>query len=235
MSIQLSSYLKAVFTNMIFYERSRKTCSKRKPLSLAAFHANQTKTANPIFCHNLSRQLRQALAPHVSMLHQRSVQQHFTEVLQKWISGANPAALHPGHNLPYINGFDFNEDTSINDRWKVRFKVEPVGENLFQLHIPSFVPWDTITAPAQTTRIVCNITAASCNIRQPAELGCIHYSFVIPYDNHTLPARVIPLSIPSAEGYICITTIGLQYQLKNGKTYNRPAYMPCSVIDARYR
>jgi hypothetical protein len=235
MSIQLSSYLKAVFTNMIFYERSRKTCTKRKPLSLANFHANQTKTANPIYCHNLSKHLRQALGPHVSMLHQRSVQQDFTDVLRKWISGTDPTSINPAHNLPHISGFDFNEDSSISDRWRVRFKVEPVAKNLLQLHIPSFVPWDVIAAPAQTTRIVCNITAASCNILQPAEQGCIHYSFVIPYDNHLLPARVIPLSIPSADGYLCITTVGLQYELKNGRTYNRPAYMPCSVIDARYR
>jgi hypothetical protein len=235
MSIQLSSYLKAVFTNMIFYERPRKTCKKRPPISLEKFHANNTNTGDPIFCNKLSKSIRQSLAPHVSMLHQKSVQQQFTDCLQKWISGKNPASLNAANNLPYINGFDFNEDSSINERWKVRFKVEPVAENLLQLHIPAFVPWDTIAAPAQTTQIVCSITAASCNILQPVEQGCSHYSFIIPYDNHPLPARVIPLSIPSADGYLCITTMSLQYELKNGKTYSRRAYMPCSVIDARLR
>lgn len=235
MSIQLSSYLKAVFTNMIFYERPRKTCKKRKPISLEKFHAHHTITASPVFCNKLSKNMQHALAPHVSMLQQKSVQQQFTDCLQKWISGKQPAALRAANNLPYIHGFDFNEDSSITERWKVRFKVEPVAENLLQLHIPAFVPWDTIAAPSQTSQIVCSITAASCNILQPAEQGCSHYSFIIPYDNHQLPARVIPLSIPSADGYLCITTMALHYQLTNGKTYNRPAYMPCSVIDARLR
>ena len=235
MSIQMSSYLRSVLTSMIFYERPRKTYSKNKTTPVQHSAVNSTTGNNPVFCNKLSKSLRMALLPHISLLQNKSVQQHFTDCLQKWLSGKNPVTLDAANNLPFIQGFDFNEDSSITETWKIRFKVVPVSENLMELHIPAFVPWDTITAPAQTTQIVCSITAAACNLMQPVELGSSHFSFIIPYDNHILPPRVIPLTIPASDGCICITTVGLQYELKNGKTYTRPAYMPCSVIDARYK
>jgi hypothetical protein len=221
--------------NMIFYERPRKTYSKNKTLTLNHSAAKSTTSSLPGFCNKISKSLRLALQPHVSLLQHKSVQQHFTHSLHKWLMGKNPASLDASSNLPHIQGFNFNEDSSITETWKIRFKVVSVSENLLELHIPAFVPWDTITAPAQTMQIVCSITTASCNVMQPVELGSSHYSFIIPYDNHPLPARVIPLTIPASGGCLSITTVGLQYGLKNGKTYTRPSYMPCSVIDARYR
>lgn len=234
MSIQLSSYLRSVLTSMIFYERPRKTCTKNKTLPVN-ISANGTKNNNPVLCNKLSKSLRQALQPHVSLLQHKSVQQHFNGCLDKWLTGKNPTSIDAASNLPHIQGFDFNENSSVTETWKIHFKVVPVSENLLELHIPAFVPWDTITAPAQTRQIICSITAAACNVMQPVELGSSHYSFIIPYDNHQLPARVIPLTIPASDGCICITTVGLQYELKNGKTYSRTSYMPCSIIDARYK
>lgn len=234
MSIQMSTYFKSVLTHMIFYERPRKKNNKLR--SVPPNYAGESSTQHTsLVCNNLSKSLRTALQPHVSLLQQKSVQEHFSECLNKWLAGKHPASLNAASQLPFIQGFDFNEVSSITETWKIRFKVVPVSGNLLELHIPAFVPWDTITAPAQTTQVVCSVTTAACNLQQPAELGCSHYSFIIPYDNHTLPARVIPLTIPSSHGSICITTVGLQYELKNGKTYNRPAYMPCTVVDARYR
>ena len=236
MSIQMSSYLKSVLTNMIFYERQRKPC--RRPQSTGLNHhagANRNVTMNPNFCNKFSKSLKSALQPHISLLQQRSVQQQFAACLQKWAAENAPSNMLAANNLPHIHGFDFNEDSSISERWKIKFKVEPVTEHLLELHIPAFVPWDSITAPINTTQIVCSVTAASCKIANPMEQGCSYHSFIIPYDNAPLPARMIPLSIPASDGYLCITTVGLQYELKNGKTYTRPAYTPCSVIDARYR
>jgi hypothetical protein len=221
--------------NMVFYERPRKAYHKHKTNTENQSGVSGTKSLNPGFCNKISKSLRLALQPHVNLLQQKSVQEHFTDCLHKWLTGKNPASLDASSNLPHIQGFDFNEDSSLKETWKIRFKVVPVTENLLELHIPAFVPWDTITAPAQTTQIVCSITTASCNVMQPVELGSSHYSFIIPYDNHPLPARVIPLTIPASNGCLCITTVGLQYSLKNGKMYTRSSNMPCSVIDARYR
>lgn len=219
---------------MIFYERQRKPCRRSKVVTINAISRNSI-TASPGFCNKLSKSLRNTLQPYIRFLQQRRVQQEFSACLQKWVSSNNSSGLRPASQLPFIHGFDFNEDSSVGDRWKIKFKVEPVATNLLELHIPAFIPWDTIAAPVHTRQILCSITAASCNILNPIEQGCSYYSFIIPYDNAPVPARIIPLSIPASEGYLSITTVGLQYELKNGKTYTRPAYTPCSIIDARYR
>jgi hypothetical protein len=43
-------------------------------------------------------------------------------------------------NVPYLVDFQFNEATTLQERWKVALTVNPQIPGILQLHIPAFIP-----------------------------------------------------------------------------------------------
>jgi hypothetical protein len=235
MSLQMKTYLRGVFHNIIFYERKGKSFAKAKASKVNRSVATKIRSTNLGFCSTLTKALRLGLVPHVDLLSSKTVQNRFNGCFIKWLGLQDPALKPAATQLPFINGFNFNEAAGIAERWKLSFAVMPVSDHLLELHIPAFVPTQLITAPAHTQQIICSISAASTAFLAPQQEAGSHAQWIIPYTNELMAARIIPLALPVAAGYLCITTMRLQYELSNGKSCNKPAFMPCSVIDARYR
>jgi hypothetical protein len=154
--------------------------------------------------------------------------------IAKWLQLDDPATIPPADQLPFINDFQFNAGTAVAERWKLPLTVTQPLAGLIQVHIPAFVPTAVIKALAHTTVVECIITAASCLLTDGTVLGSSTKQFSVSYTDSLVNAQVISLEVPTNNKALVITACRLQYQLTGTEYCSNPAFMPASVIDARY-
>ena len=100
--------------------------------------------------------------------------------------------------------------------------------------VPAFVPTQSIAAPAHTVLIECTITTGGSLLMDDAPTGNHTVTITIPYNNIPVDEQVITLPVPCPAGTLLVTAVALRYQLVDGSYCNKPAFLPASVIDARY-
>lgn len=114
-----------------------------------------------------------------------------------------------------MSSFSFNENTSVAERFKLSFTVTQPVANLVQLHIPAFIPTAVISAPAYTTSVELNITAASCWLTDALALGRFTVTLSIPYDDRMVDAQVLSFPVSTEAGALIVTAASLSYELTN--------------------
>lgn len=162
------------------------------------------------------------------------MQRHFTGAINKWLGTCNVNAITPQQDLGYIQGFAFNEASSIAALCKVPFTITQLNDGLLRLQLPAFVPALAILAPEGTANIRCAVTAASWNWNNPNLQNSARTSFQIPFNNGLFPAQDIQLAIPASPGCLLVTIVSIEFYNAAGERDNRNRYLPCSVVDARY-
>ena len=92
-------------------------------------------------------------------------------------------------------------------------------------------------APAGTVSVNCVITVAGCLLAGGDATGNATHRFTIPYNDVEIPAQVFHFPVPMPQGSLVITAARLEYSfIKNGMVTvdSNPAFMPASVLNARY-
>jgi hypothetical protein len=158
----------------------------------------------------------------------------FSGAIAQWLGLSDPVSLPVSNAIPFIDHFQFNDSTSIAERWKLPLTVMQPSANLVEVNIPAFVPATAIAAPAHTSMVECTITAAACLLADGTALGSFTQTISIPYNDTLINAQTLSLPVPTNSGAIVVTAACLQYYLTNGQYNSNPAFMPASVIDARY-
>jgi hypothetical protein len=102
------------------------------------------------------------------------------------------------------------------------------------VHIPAFVPATNISAPAHTQSVALTVTAASCKLKNGEALNSFTSKINIPYNDVLINEQVLSLPVATDAGAIVITAMSLIYILSNQQKTSNIAFMPSSVIDARY-
>jgi hypothetical protein len=164
----------------------------------------------------------------------RVMQTRFAGAIARWLQLSNLGDLIPASNLPFVNGFNFNDKTGMAERCKIPITVTQPSANLIEVQVPAFVPIANINAPANTTMIEFTITAASCMPKDGTALGSFTSTIHIPYNDVLVNEQVLPLPIPTYKGALVITAASLSYLLADGKRNESTAFMPSTVMDARY-
>ena len=196
--------------------------------------ATKLRSKNFGVASSAAKTLRHLLLPVLPFPKDRTMQNKFAGVLSQWLKLCDAATILPINAIPFVNGFSFNENTSIPERCKLAFTVTQPAANLLQMDIPAFVPASVISAPARTTMIQLSITAASCKLIDASALGSYNITVSIPYDDVLIDAQSLSFPISTEAGSLIVTAASLSYELANDQKEIRPAFMPSSVIDARY-
>ena len=174
------------------------------------------------------------LQPVLPFPRDRIMQVKFSGAIAQWLSSGNAAMLPPTDAVPFVEAFQFNKDTSIAERWKLRLIVEQPDAHLIAVQIPAFVPTQCIAAPAHTKMIECTITTAGCLLKDASPTSSDTVTIAIPYNNIPVNEQVITLPVLSPAGTLLVTAVALRYRLADGGYCSKPAFLPASVIDARY-
>jgi len=234
MALQSAAFLSGKIDNVVFYKRSGTYIARAVAAEVKQSAATKQRSKNFGVAASAGKTLRQLLLPVLPYPKDKRMQSKFSGVISQWLKLSNLSAIPPINTIPFVNGFSFNENTAVAERWRLPFTVTQPAANLLQVHIPAFVPTTAISAPAYTATVELSITAASCRLTDASAIGSFTVTVSIPFDDTMVDARVLSFPVSTEQGALIVTAASLNYELTNGQKDIRPAFMPSSVIDARY-
>jgi hypothetical protein len=204
------------------------------PLEVKQTAATKNRSRNFGIASASGSTLRELLLPALPFPKDRNMQNRFSGAIAKWLALSDVKDLQPEDNIPYIQDFNFNAQTSIAERWRVAISVTQSGDGQIAVHIPAFVPAKDIIAPAHTTMVVCTIATASCRLKDGTEKGNFEVTMEIPYNEDMINDQTLSFPVDTSNGSLVITAASFRYMLAGGKLNENISFMPSSVIDARY-
>ena len=234
MALQLKTFIRGRINNVVFLERAGTYMARSLPDKVNLSAATKVCNGNFGMASTCGKNLRGLLQPVLPNPKDRIMQVKFSGAIAEWLGSGNTALLPPTNAVPFVQEYSFNKETSIAERWKLRLTVEQPEANVIALQVPAFVPTQCITAPAHTVMIECTITTAGSLLRDDSPTGSHTVTITIPYNNTPVDAQVITLPVSSPAGTLLVTAVALRYRLANGGYCSKPAFLPASVIDARY-
>jgi hypothetical protein len=223
--------------NVIYYQLNGGYYTRMAPGSIKQTAATKIRSSNFAIAAGANRVLRSLLLPVIPFPKDKKMQNRFGGAIMKWLQLQTPEQLEPASSLPYLHDFQFNEVTSIQERWKVSLTVNKQAGDVLQLHIPAFIPKEKIAAPAWTNRVECIIAAASCDLKNSVGNGNSLHAITIPYNDTPLPVQNIELPVPMPAGSLVVVAVSLTYFVsKKSKQVatDNIAFMPAGIVAAMY-
>lgn len=234
MALQTAAYLSGKIDNVVFYKRAGTYIARSVPLEIKQTAATKIRSRNFGTAASIGRILRSLLIPSLPFPKDKRMQSKFSGAFAQWFKLSDLQSLQPANPIPFVGDFDFNDSTSVAERWKLPLAVTQPSANLMEVYIPAFIPSAVITAPAYTDRIECVITVASCRLVTAEAMGSATVTISIPYNDVLVEAQNLSLPVPVEPGCVVITVASISYWLNDQQKDLRPAFLPSSVIDARY-
>lgn len=234
MALQMETYLSGRINNVVFFKRAGTYMARSLPAKVKLSAATKVCSGNFGIASACGKGLRRMLQPILPFAKDRRMQIQFSGAIAKWLGASVVAALPPTSAVPFVNQFQFNTSTSIAERWKVILAVDHAVADSTTIHIPAFVPTAGIAAPTHTVQVECTITVAGWLLADAAATGSDTANLIFPYNNTPVNAQSITMQVASPTGAIVITAVALRYQLAEGVYCSKPAFLPASVIDARF-
>jgi hypothetical protein len=234
MARQMSNFIIGKLDGIIYYRGSKKFLARKMPDIVKQSRATKIRGRNFGISSATGAVLRRLLLPSLTLPKAYRMAGRFSGAIAKWLKLSSLKDLEPTSFLPFVNQFNFNEKSSITEKWGISLTVSQPSPNLLEVHIPAFVPAKHISAPARTVMVECVITAASCRLKDVKPLGNFTARIQIPYNNIAIKKQVLSLPISTTKGALVITAASFMYVLGGRKLNENIAFMPSSVIDARY-
>lgn len=222
--------------NLIYYELNGGYYVRAAPSKVRQTKATQIRSGNFSVAARSGKVLRSLLQPAIPFPKNKTMQNLFGGAIMKWLQLQTPDQLEPAIKLPYLQDFQFNEATSLHDRWKVPLTVTKEA-GVLQLPIPAFIPTEKMAAPAWTKTVECTVAAASCSLKGGIPDGNSLHAFTILYNDTEMAAQIIPLPIAMPRGSLVVVAVSLTYFVtKKGKptATGNVAFMPSGVVAAMY-
>ena len=222
--------------NIIFYKRGDNYYARSVPVKVKQTKA--TKKCSTLFgkASAAGKCLRQQLLPCLPFPRDVNMQVKLVSAISAWLRSGNDPP-QPGDEVPFVNNFQFTEGSSVRERWKVALQVTKVDEGGLRLTIPSFVPAASMSAPAGTVAVKCNIAATACNVENGITVSGFATSLQFDWNDKEVPEHVVSLPLSVSPGNLVVTAVYLEYfSVKNGlmQKIAKKAFMPAGVVSAMY-
>ncbi len=234
MGRQTNIKLSTTAANIIYYQRGNEFYIRTKPQHIRQTGA--TKQCGRLFglAARLEKAYRYQLAPAIPFIAEGTMQKRFRTFFYQWLRAKAGGSDMPADERGLTNGFEFNTDCLLSDRFKAPITVTTVNEEQIVLTIPSFQPKQSIAAPAHTQSVVITIAAASCSLADIGRQANYSKQLTIPYNDEVQPPQQIILPIPVFSESPVLVVLRLEYIMnKNGGgrecVLNRK-WLPAAII-----
>lgn len=216
--------------NLIFYKWKEIPCIRTKPTRVQQTTATiQQSKLFGIASHN-SAVLRRLLKPVLPNAGDKPMMRRFEQAIVQWLRTDAVTNNAPQTNLPFITGFEFNEDSPLHNRLKQTVSVDVSATNNLVVHIPALQPEQDIIAPANTTAVVFTISAACCTLLSDEIADVATKEMAIAYNAIALPAQQVELPITADAGTLTVVLLALHYVVNSNITYTTK-WLPAGIVD----
>jgi hypothetical protein len=234
MAVQSAIFVRGKIGNLVGVERKGKYYLKAHQPDIAQTTPTKKRSSNLAVASNFCKYLRPLLRPILPFKETQQMQGKFLGAFLKWFKITDPAALLPVDRIPFVSEFNYNPLTSVAERWKLSLTIILKSSTELELNIPAFIPTKAFSAPAHTISVDCTILVASCMMADPTKQTTDLKKITIPFSNAPVQKQSLNFLVAAAPGTVVVTGVVLNYRLANGEMNQKPAFMPVSVIDARY-
>lgn len=236
MPSQINLQITGRIQNLIHYKRGDKYYVRTAPFKVKQTKATKKRATEFGKASRAGRNLRRQLLPVIPFPADNKMQTRLVSALFQWLRSAYDP-VKPSNIVPFVNNFQFTEGYGITERWRVALQVMNPEVGKLELKIGAFVPVKSISAPAGTVSVKCNIAVAGCDVESGVPTGGISTSIVYPYNESEMPEQIVSLGVTTPAGALVVMAISFEYHfLKNEhltKTQNK-AFMPSGVVSAMY-
>ncbi len=240
MGSQKNIILRGRFDNVVYYALRGKGYMRSTPEFVNRTDASIASGFDFGKASKTCKTLRTLLAPINPCKTDKRVMHRLTGAINQFVCWMNKTVVVTNttlNQLPYINGFQFNEQSNLSDIAIIKPKVELVAKDLLQLNLGNFVPKMRIPASSNIISIRCNIMLAGSRFNDAAITCHAAAEINIPYTDNDFHSPTISLPVRIEEGSLAIIAIALQFiVLKNGEPaiLNDIKKQPCGIVWSRW-
>lgn len=240
MARQRDSKLVGTVGNLIFYNRMGEYCIRTKPVSVKRTRATVNSGLNFGKASKISSQIRnliEAINPSKSNI--QAIR--FNGAINKFISlkeKLDAASRTMPKRLPYIYGFQFNDQADLTSIFSIQPSVKLKEPELIEISMASFIPGQSLHAPLNTSRIIFRIELIGMNLNK-AETELIGKSEIeIPYSGEIFQPQNILMRASEKPGNLIIMVMAVQYMVNKNddvEILNDKKKLPCGIVWANYK
>jgi hypothetical protein len=164
----------------------------------------------------------------------RVLRAQLKQAIAKWLQRYAVAEIPSAEKLPFLHNFCFSKEKGMDIRCRIPMLVEQGSDELITIAVPAFIPTRDISAPARTVAIKLTLSVAGVNLDKGLSTGSETIGLHLDHNNETVAAQTLNFHVPVLPGTLLVTVGSMEYILNDGDVCSKEAFMPCSVMDARY-
>ena len=236
MARQRDSKLIGTASNLIFYNFRGLYCMRTKPASVRRTESSVLSGLNFGKASKICKQIRNLVAPVNPVKSDQRIMYRLTGALNKfiaWKEKMDAASARMPKKLPYIYGFQFNDQADLNSIIAIRPSIKSKNLELIEINLSEFIPSQSLQAPASTESILLKIILMGVSLDK-AETGLLGKAELeIPYSGEAFQPPLISVTASSKPGDLLLMVMSVQYLVnKNGvvELLNDKKKMPCGVV-----
>lgn len=218
----------------VTYQRGNDEIVRARPVHVRQTKATKVRSRNFGIASTAGRVLRIQLKQAILVPKDRSTQIRFCGAIAKWMQRYAVAEIPSAEKLPFIHDFNFSKEKGMDVRCRVAMLVEQQSDDLITIALPAFIPTRDISAPARTVAVKLTLAVAGVNLAKRLSTGSQTIVLHLDYNNETVAAQSLSFHVPVLPGTLLVSVGSMEYILNSGEVCSKEAFMPCSVMDARY-
>lgn len=213
---------------------------RAKPVSVRRTNASINSGLNFGKASKISGQIRKAVAPINPANSDMRVLYRLTAGMNKFISWKekkDAAFIRMPKKLPFIYGFQFNDQADLSSISALQPTVESKVPGITEINLFPFIPSQNLHAPANTNTISLKMILMGVSLDKATTEMIGKGEIEIPYSNEPFQPPVVSIPASPTPGDLVMLVIAVQYMVsKNGEIelLNDKRKLPCGVGWAGY-
>jgi hypothetical protein len=240
MGRQRDSKLVGTVGNIIFYNRQGEYLMRAKPVSVRRTKASVNSGFNFGKASKISAQIRNQVASINPCKSDIRVLYRLTAAMNRFLSWKEKkdadSATMPD-KLPFIYGFQFNDQADLTDITAIRVSVKSAAPGMMEINLAPFIPSQTLHAPTNTNRILFKMLFLGVNLSGVETELLGKAEIEVPFSDKIFQPPVIAIPTSLKSGNLSMTVMVAQYFVNKKdvvEMLNDKKKMPCGVVWAIY-
>ena len=240
MGRQRDSKLVGTIGNVIFYNYRGEYCIRTKPVSVKRTKASVNSGLNFGKASKISAQIRKSVASINPAQSDIRVLYRLTAAMNKFISWKqkkDAASIKMPDKLPFLYGFQFNDQADLSSIFAIRPLVKSTEMGLTEISLMPFVPSQSLQAPSNTKNILFKMILLGVSLDK-AETDTLGKAEIeIQYSNEPFQPPVITIPTSSKPEALVILVMAVQYMVNKNEEVellNDKKKMPCGIAWANF-
>ncbi len=223
---------------VVIYYIYGKQVMRSKPATLK--QTTNTKRTGKAFgkTSSLAATILQAMDALVPFREKREPYNTFFKALVNWLHAENSNPQQPMKDSSWLKDVRFVKECSVETRLNVDYEISYGNSNDVVIHLPAFVPRNSITAPPGCSSIELKMMAVSCKPKTGTMLGQALETITIAYNKNTHAATAVTLNVPMPADSLTVVAFELKYDNIVWSAATRKAdrrWMPAGIVGSWWR